>query len=118
MPEYTSPLMARLKEIMPKKPEQPWDGKSLMHIELHPIRQAADSFTHWLDGQMPDSDEEMRAMLWVFGEILNGEMERQLNGMMERVDELVGLLPTPAMHLNPEEDYLFGRPYPAKENNP
>jgi hypothetical protein len=71
--------MKRLAEIMPKKPEQPWDGKTTMHIEMHFIRMSADAFASWINDELPANDEELRAMLWVFGEILNGEMERMLN---------------------------------------
>lgn len=88
-----SPLMKRLVEIMPKKPEQPWDGKSLMHIEMHPIRQAADSFASWMNDDLPANKEELHAMLWVFGEILNGHMERILNDSRRLQDDLLKTMP-------------------------
>ena len=50
-----------------------------MHIDLHPIRMSADAFASWINDELPANDEELRAMLWMFGEILNGEMERMLN---------------------------------------
>jgi len=71
--------MQRLADIMPKKTDKPWDGKSMMHIEMHPIRQSSEAFSLWLDNELPANKEEMIATLWVFGEILNGEMERMLN---------------------------------------
>ena len=103
MPDNRSPLMKRLAEIMPKKPETPqFHNKLAMHIELHPIRQAADSFASWMGDELPANDEELIAMLWVFGEILNGEMERMLNYYNQRNVDLLNTLPiTPSMvHLS------------------
>ena len=91
-----SPLMKRLAEIMPKKPEKPWkpwDGKSMMHIDLHPIRQSADAFTAWMNDDLPANREELHAMLWVFGEILYGEMERMLNVSNRLQSDLLDTLP-------------------------
>jgi hypothetical protein len=95
MPDNRSPLMKRLAEIMPKKPEPPWDGKSMMHIDLHPIRMSADAFASWINDELPANDEELRAMLWTFGEILNGEMERMLNVSIHRMDDLLNTMPIP-----------------------
>jgi|GEM_PF-6993295 hypothetical protein len=92
-----SPLMKRLVEIMPKKPEQPWDGKSLMHIEMHPIRQAADSFASWMNDDLPANKEELHAMLWVFGEILNGQMERMLNEKNRLMGDIISTHPFPGV---------------------
>ena len=93
MYDNRSPLMKRLAEIMPKKPEPPWDGKSMMHIDLHPIRMSADAFASWINDELPANDEELRAMLWVFGEILNGEMERMLNESNRLRGDLLRTLP-------------------------
>jgi len=108
MPDNRSPLMKRLAEIMPKKPEPPWDGKSMMHIEMHPIRQSADAFASWLNDELPANDEELRAMLWVFGEILNGEMERMLNSSHQRHMDLLRTtaIPTTLLDLSDVDDYL------------
>ena len=95
MIDNRSPLMKRLAEIMPKKPEQPWDGKYPIHIKLHPIRMAADSFASWINDELPANDEELRAMLWTFGEILNGEMERMLNVSQRLQSDLLATLPNP-----------------------
>ena len=93
MPDTRSPLMKRLAEIMPKKPEQPKKATQMMHIELHPIRMAADSFASWINDELPANDEELRAMLWVFGEILNGEMERMLNVSNRLQSDLLATMP-------------------------
>ena len=89
MPDNRSPLMKRLAEIMPKKPETPKKATQMMHIEMHPIRQSAEAFAHWIGNELPANDEELRAMLWVFGEILNGEMERMLNYSNQRNVDLL-----------------------------
>ena len=95
MLDTRSPLMKRLAEIMPKRPDNPWDGKSMMHIDLHPIRMSADSFTAWMGDELPANREELRAMLWTFGEILNGEMERMLNVSNRLQSDLLATLPIP-----------------------
>jgi DNA-directed RNA polymerase subunit F len=96
MLDNRSPLMKRLAEIMPKNPEQPWepwDGKYPMHIELHPIRQSADAFASWINDELPSNDEELRAMLWTFGEILDGHMERMLNESNRLRGDLLDAMP-------------------------
>ena len=59
------------------------------HIDLHPIRMSADAFASWINDELPANDEELRAMLWTFGEILNGEMERQMNSSHQRHMDLL-----------------------------
>lgn len=108
MLDNRSPLMKRLAEIMPKKPEPPqWDSLP-MRIELHSIRMAADSFASWINDDLPANSEELRAMLWVFGEILNGEMERMLNDSMRRQNDLLNTLqPSPIVFKL--EDFAIGK---------
>lgn len=91
--ELDSPLMKRLAEIMPKKPERPKKANEMMHFEMRPIRMAADSFTAWMGDELPANREELRAMLWVFGEILNGHMERMLNDSNRLQSDLLATLP-------------------------
>jgi len=95
MLDNRSPLMKRLAEIMPKKPERVWDAKSMMPIEMHSIRQSAEAFASWINDDLPANDEELRAMLWTFGEILNGEMERMLNVSQRLQSDLLATLPNP-----------------------
>jgi hypothetical protein len=86
--------MKRLAEIMPKKPEPQYAPNTLMiPIDMHHIRQAAESFASWINDDLPANREELRAMLWVFGEILNGEMERMLNDSHHRMVDLLKTLP-------------------------
>ena len=109
MPDNRSPLMKRLAEIIPKKPEPKWDGKQMMKPpEMRPIRMAADSFASCMGGDLPANDEELRAMLWVFGEILNGEMERMLNSSHQRHMDLLRTtaIPTTLLDLSDVDDYL------------
>lgn len=94
MPDNRSRLMKRLAEIMPKKPETQYDPKQMMRpFEMHPIRMAADSFASWMGDELPANDEELRAMLWVFGEILNGHMERMLNESNRLRGDLLSTMP-------------------------
>lgn len=87
-----TPLMQRLKEIMPSKPKQTLSG-DMMRLEVHPIRMSADSFFHWLNNELPATEEEMLAVLWTFGELLCGQMETQLNLMMKSQGDLLATLP-------------------------
>jgi hypothetical protein len=106
MLDTRSPLMKRLAEMMPKRAEQPWepwDGKYPIHIKLHPIRMAADSFASWINDELPANDEELRAMLWTFSEILNGEMERMLNVSNRLQSDLLATMPNPTTFLKMEE---------------
>ena len=108
IPDNRSPLMKRLAEMMPKKPEPPRKASDMMRIELHPIRMAAESFTSWIGNELPADREELRAMLWVFGEILNGEMERMLNSSHQRHMDLLRTtaIPTTLLDLSDVDDYL------------
>jgi len=93
-------LMERLAEIMPKVkkgdyfciPEKITD---CLRIETHPVRQSADAFTGWLEGQLPANEKELRAVLWTFGEILCGQMEKQLNEAIHRNADLLSTLTFP-----------------------
>jgi hypothetical protein len=97
MLDNRSPLMKRLAEIMPKKPVPPQNDKLMMRIEMHPIRQAADSFASWMNDDLPANKEELHAMLWVFGEILNGHMERMLNEKNRLMDDTMSTHPFPGV---------------------
>jgi hypothetical protein len=86
--------MKRLAEIMPKSAAEKATNPTFpMRIELHPIRQAADSFASWMNDDLPANKEELHAMLWVFGEILNGEMERMMNVNIRQIDSLLNSSP-------------------------
>ena len=113
--DNSSPLMKRLAEIMPKKPEPPTNKLSMMNIETHPIRMAADSFSSWLGDDLPADREELRATLWVFGEILNGEMERMLNSSMRRTSDLLATMPLATQVISkPEEAFNGPQSEPSK----
>lgn len=103
MPDHRSPLMKRLAEIMPKKPDVPRKANEMMHIEMHPIRMTADAFASWINDELPANDEELRAMLWVFGEILYGEMERMLNESNRLRGELLRTMPITVFDLSDAE---------------
>ena len=114
MLDTRSPLMKRLAEIMPKKPEKPLDGKQMMRIEMHPIRQAADFFASWMNDDLPENKEELRAMLLVFGEILNGEMERMLNVSNRLQSDLLATLPfTQTIQLSDAEAADLSKDWPG-----
>jgi hypothetical protein len=70
--------MKRLTEIAPK-PDPVWDTKRPFYLQVSPIRLTADSFISWLGDDFPTDQKELWAVLWVFGEMLCGGMEKQLN---------------------------------------
>lgn len=112
--ELYSPLMKRLAEIMPKSPETPKKATQMMHIEMHPIRMAADSFTAWMGDELPANREELRAMLWVFGEILNGHMERMLNDSSRLQSALLATMPfTQTIQLSDAEAADLSKDWPG-----
>lgn len=89
-----SPLMKKLAEIMPKSAaEKATDLTFPMRIELHPIRQSADAFASWMGDELPTDRRELVSMLWVFGEILYGNMEGMLNESIRRQNDLLVTLP-------------------------
>ena len=104
MLDNRSPLMKRLAEIMPKRAaDRATDAKFGMRVELHPIRMSADAFASWINDELPANDEELRAMLWTFGEILNGEMERQMNTLMRLHGNLMDMMPIPTQTFHPQD---------------
>jgi hypothetical protein len=105
--------MKRLAAIMPKKPEPPKDGKLAMRIEMNPIRQSAEAFASWIDDDLPTNIEEIIAMLWVFGERLNGEMERRLNHVMKLQEDLLATMPFSTSTIKQTEALDGTQPKPA-----
>ena len=78
-----SRLMQKLEAAMPKRPEPKANTMRATCFEHRPIKHAADTFFHGLGEDMPTTPEEVHAMLWVFGELLCGEMEKQVNYAMK-----------------------------------
>lgn len=114
MLDNRSPLMKRLAEIMPKKPEPKWDELGIMRFEMHPIRQSAEAFASWMGDELPANDEELRAMLWVFGEILNGHMERMLNDSSRLQSALLATMPfTQTIQLSDAEAADLSKDWPG-----
>lgn len=91
--DLPSPLMERLKEIMPKNPEQPKYNSQHFCIEVEPIRKATDSFVSWMNDDLPANKEELYAMLLAFGKITSGYMEFMLRHSMRISDDLLATLP-------------------------
>lgn len=99
----TKSLLQRLADIMPKKPEPQPNTVLRMQIDIQPIRQAADSFANWIEDDIPQNRMELRAMLWTFGEILNGDMERRMNAIMKINSNLRGMMPFQTTIVDPPE---------------
>jgi hypothetical protein len=103
--------MKRLAEIMPKEAIDPaltLNSMKSLRIHHRPIRQSAEAFASWMGDELPANYEELRAMLWTFGEILNGNMERMLNDSHDRVMDLLRTtaIPTTILDLSDADDYL------------
>jgi hypothetical protein len=116
MPDNRSPLMKRLAEIMPKKPEPKWEGASIIPFRQDSIRRAADLFASWMGNErlFPANDEELLATLWVFGEMLNGEMERMLNVSNRLQSDLLATMPfTQTIQLSDAEAAGLSKDWPG-----
>jgi hypothetical protein len=107
--------MKRLAEIMPKSAAANATSVPLsLKIELHPICQAAESFASYINDELPANSDELRAILWVFGEILNGEMERRLNYAIHAQNDLLNTLPLATNVVKLTEEKTDGtQPKPA-----
>lgn len=84
--ETKKTLMEKLALLMPKKPEPPQDGR-MMRFDPEPIRRAAESFAHALNFDLPENQEELIALLWVFGEFIDGEMQKRERYYRDLVDK-------------------------------
>ena len=114
MPDTRSPLMKRLAEIMPKKPEPIVNELGMSRFEMRPIRQTAESFASWMHDDLPANREELWAMLWVFGEMLNGEMERMLNVSNRLQSDLLATMPfTQTIQLSDAEAAGLSKDWPG-----
>ena len=82
------PLMAKLEKIMPKKPKEGPDDPWMFRVQYEPIRSSAEAFVHYLDSDLPTNEKELRDVLWVFGELLCGYMEKMLNQSFKIADDL------------------------------
>ena len=96
-------LCEKLRKMAPKEPE-PKHGDGMLRFDPKPILRAAESFAHVIDYGLPTDREELIALLWVFGEMLNGEMQRREKAMMSMVDDVVAtsirplVIPAPESH--------------------
>lgn len=64
-------------------------------LSLDPIRRAADNFAAYLDADIPLTNGELRDVLYVFGKVLDGEMERLLEVQRKLVMEMNRVALTP-----------------------
>ena len=93
---YKYPLMSKLEKLMPKKPEPTWTpGDGMFRIQCEPIRYHAEAFVHYLDKDLPVDGKELRDVLWVFGELLCGDMEKMVNVYMRHAEDLIALQTNP-----------------------
>lgn len=80
-----SPLMERLRSVAPGEMfNVPWQGGGTLRIETHPIREWAQSFTRWIFSNpaglaLPKNHEELTLLLWVFGVLVSGDLEKRIN---------------------------------------
>jgi hypothetical protein len=95
-------LMARLAEIMPKKPEPVWPKDQRMILNLEPIRYSAEVFLSWLGDDLPQGQSEVLATLWVFGELLCGDMEKMINQSFKIANDLAACTISPVRIMDKE----------------
>lgn len=94
-----APLMDRLRELMPPRPDPPSDSLPMLRFDPQPIRSAAEAFSYAIDFTLPANRDELLALLWCFGEILDGEMARRQAATMRLVDEVMATRLTPTSTL-------------------
>lgn len=101
-----SPLMKKLADIMPKELKEPPKRHTFAELQfkVYPIRIAADSFSAFIGDELPANREELRAMLWCFGEILSGDMERRLNAVNDIAHQLDALRPPKPIVVESKDD--------------
>ena len=101
-----TPFLERLRKIFPPKETPPPDYSQPMMPTLHrePIREIARSFANSIEHDLPNDYRELEALLWTFGEILNGEMERRLAHATKIAQDLiaVGITPNTGPLVSPE----------------
>jgi len=88
-------LYDKLKELMPKKPESK-DG-TMLRFDPQPIRKSAEAFAHAIDYELPTDQQELRDLLWVFGECLEGHMERQMAITNKLVEDVMATQSRPVI---------------------
>ncbi len=94
----TDKLCEKLKELMPKKPEL--EEGSMLRFDPQPIRRAAETFAHAIDFELPTDREELFSLLWVFGECLNGHMEKQVAASNRLVEDALATKINPVYIVN------------------
>jgi len=84
-----SELMKKLAEMMPKRNTEPApSGRQMISFLLEPIRQHANQFDPCCP-MLPKTQDEMVAMLWVFGEQIAGEMENRMNYALNMANDAI-----------------------------
>ena len=83
-------FLERLRKIMPPKESKIADfTDGVMSIHREPIREIARSFANAIEKDLPSDERELEALLWTFGEVLSGEMERRLKHATGIVEEFI-----------------------------
>lgn len=87
-----SPLIERLRSVAPGEMfNVPWQGGGTLRIETHPIREWAQSFTRWIFSNpaglaLPKNHEELTLLLWVFGVLMSGDLEKRINWLGREIE--------------------------------
>jgi hypothetical protein len=86
-----SVLMDRLEKLMPVKPESSSDYSEpgRLRFKQEPIRRAAEAFASAIQFELPKTEQELVALLWVFGEALDGHMETRLNHSFRVIEDFI-----------------------------
>lgn len=97
--DYPSRLMKKLKSIAPPDmfERKPADITNLtqMNFRLEPIRRAAETFAVFLEGETSVPLNDQIALLWVFGELLQRDLERMLNIQQKLLVDMQNVMLTP-----------------------
>jgi len=100
-PEIHNPkLTDKLVGIMPPdvlNPPPPKNFQESIRFQHYPIRRGAETFAHAVDYELPRNTEELRFLLWTFGEVMFREMERQVNESMKLVQDTMMMVVNPPL---------------------
>lgn len=98
MMDNRSELVKKLMAMMPESAVPKWDPKmatSIMPFKTEPIRHAAEVFANVIEYELPKDRTELIALLWTFGEILDGDLNRTLEHSQQIISDYLSMSATP-----------------------
>src|SRR6185312_7106451 len=92
----------KLAELAPKRKETPASLAHTIYFEQSPVRAHAASFAAFLR-DTPGDQREFTNALWVFGEMLCGDMEKRMNYAFSVAQDAINVAATPSPTISARE---------------